>query len=203
MARTSHSSGRREEARLAKRWKKGELEAFEELVLKYQDPVYNLVYRMVGNRQEAEDIAQEAFVKAFTGVDGFDLKMPFGTWMLRISANAAVDHLRRRRRKSEVPLDTAFSRGADRGDGREVVSEPPGSDSDIPENVSLENEVREVVQEALFQLPENYAAVLVLHHMEGMSYSQIGGVLGVPRNTAKTWAHRARGVLCEVLEGVV
>lgn len=195
----------REDARLVKDCIEGDESAFEALVLKYQDQVFGVVYRMVGDREEARDLAQETFVKAFQGLGSFDARLPFRAWLLRIGTNSSIDHLRRRNRSREVsvgppPASGEWTAGpANAG----LPFDPPGPDSDIPENVSMSKETADAVRGALDRLPEKYKAVMVLHHMEGMSYSQIGKVLGVPRNTAKTWGHRARGLLCEALEGVM
>ena len=194
----------REDARLVKECRAGEERAFEALVRKYQHQVYNVVYRMVGDREEALDIAQETFIKTFQGLDAFDLKMPFRAWLLRIGTNSAIDLLRRRGRARDVRVDPAMvgqpAPGVGFGDGE---FDPPAPASEIPENVSLANETADAVREALEILPGNYKAVVVLHHMEGLSYSEIGKVMGVPGNTAKTWGRRARGLLCDALEGVM
>lgn len=195
----------RDDVRLVKKCREGDASAFEELVLKYQGPVYSIAYRMIGDREEARDLAQETFVRAFEGIETFNTRLSFRSWLYRIGTNAAIDLLRRRGRFRGVPVDVAVAAGdppRGRG-GMGVVIELRGSDAEIPENVSVSRETAGVVWDALDELPDNYRAVIVLHHMEGLSYSEIGKVLGVPRNTAKTWGHRARGLLCETLEGVV
>ncbi len=192
-----------QDARLVKACRAGDERAFETLVLKYQDQVFNVVYRMVGDRQEAMDLAQETFIKAFQGLDSFNQGMPFRAWLLRIGTNSAIDLLRRRGRARDVRVD-AEGVGEPAAPGLSPGEfEPRAPASEIPENVSLARETAEVVTEALEMLPDNYKAAVVLHHMEGLSYSEIGKVLGVPRNTAKTWGRRARGLLCDTLEGVM
>jgi RNA polymerase sigma-70 factor, ECF subfamily len=195
----------REDVRLVRRCREGDASAFEELVRRYQGPVYSIAYRMVGDREEARDLAQEAFVRAYEGIDTFNTRMSFRSWLYRIGTNVAIDHLRRKGRFTDIPVEVAVAAGEPTGGGRGmgIVIELRGSEAEIPENVSLSNETAGIVWDALDGLPDNYRAVIVLHHMEGLSYSEIGKVLGVPRNTAKTWGHRARGLLCETLEGVV
>ncbi|MHB8894671.1 MAG: RNA polymerase sigma factor [Candidatus Geothermincolia bacterium] len=195
----------REDARLVRECRDGDERAFEALVLKYQDQVFGVAYRMVSDREEAMDVAQETFIKAFQGLDSFDARMPFRAWLLRIGTNSSIDHLRRRNRSREVRTDGQYPVGDwSAGPANATLAfDPPGPDTDIPENISMSNETAGVVRTALDGLPEKYKAVMVLHHMEGMSYSEIGKVMGVPRNTAKTWGHRARGLLCEALEGVM
>ena len=205
MANTRLSRDGREDARLVKRCRQGDMSAFEDLVYKYQDSVYNIAFRMVGDREQARDLAQETFAKALEGIDTFNTRMPFRAWIYRIGTNASIDHLRRRGRCRDVPVEIAMAAGTGApGDNRYgVVIELPASEAEIPENVSVSNEIVSLVWEALEELPEKYRAVVVLHHIEGVSYAEIGRVLGVPRNTAKTWGHRARNMLCESLEGVV
>jgi RNA polymerase sigma-70 factor (ECF subfamily) len=204
MPNTRLSWDGREDVRLVKRCRQGDAGAFEALVRKYQDPVYSIAYRMVGDREEARDLAQETFVRAFEGIETFNTRMLFRSWLYRIGTNASIDHLRRRARSRDLPVEIAVAAGGNTGrQGYGVVIELPGPASEIPENVSMSNETSGLVWEAVEELPEKYRAVVVLHHMEGMSYAEIGKVMGVPRNTAKTWGHRARGLLCESLEGVV
>lgn len=191
----------REDSRLVRECREGDDRAFEALVYKYQDQVFNVAYRMVGDREEAMDLAQETFIKAYQGLDTFDTAMPFRAWLMRIGTNCSIDLLRKRGRGRDVPPEVTFT-AVSPGEGQ-ARFDPPGPQADIPENVSVSNEVVGVVRGALLELPDNYRAVVVLHHLEGMSYSEIGAVMGVPRNTAKTWGHRARGMLCLSLEGVM
>jgi RNA polymerase sigma-70 factor, ECF subfamily len=197
----SLSRDSREDWNLVGECRAGEDRAFEALVLKYQDQVFGVACRMVSDREEAKDIAQETFIKAYQGLDSFDTRLPFKAWLLRIGTNTSIDHLRKRNRSKELSGQGAYQ--GDAGAAASPAFDPPGPESDIPENISLSNETAGVVRGALEDLPEKYKAVMVLHHMEGLSYSEIGKVMGVPRNTAKTWGHRARGLLCEALEGVM
>ena len=205
MPKTRLSRDGREDARLVKRCRQGDTGAFEGLVYKYQDNVYNIAYRMVGDREQARDLTQETFTRAFEGIDSFNTRMLFRSWLYRIGTNASIDQLRRRGKYRDLPVEIAVAAGAgapeDNGYG--VVIELPASEAEIPENVSVSNEIASMVWGALEELPGKYRAVIVLHHIEGKSYAEIGRVLGVPRNTAKTWGHRARNMLCESLEGVV
>ena len=191
----------REDARLVKRCRAGEKEAFAALVERYEDAVYNICYRMVGDREEARDLAQEAFVRAYEGLGGFRAGMPFRAWLFRIATNASIDHLRRRARKPEVARVSADGAELDeksRAAEVRAVGRVPG-----PEETALASEVTRAVHGALAELPDNYRAAVVLYHLEGMSFAEVGSVLCVPRNTAKTWAHRGRAALAASLEGVI
>lgn len=201
MPDTKLSADGREDARMVKKCLRGDPDAFAALVVKYQDPVFNTAYRMVGDREVARDLAQEAFVRAFEGMAEFDPGMPFRPWVFRICTNAAIDHLRRSSRRGEVGIDDAFPSG-------EISGEMPGGPTvspqeRTPETESIENETSLAVHRALQGLPDNYRAVVVLHYIEGMSFREIAAMMGIPRNTAKTWAKRARAILHESLEGVI
>jgi len=194
----------REDARLVRECRAGSERAFEALIGRHQDQVFNVACRMVGDREEALDLAQETFIKAFQGLGDFKEEMPFRAWLMRICTNSAIDLLRRRGRRREFAVDMRPSSGGPAAPGALAPAlEPRAPAREIPENVSLSNETAEAVYGGLETLPDKYRAVLVLHHMEQMSYSEIGKVLGVPRNTAKTWGYRARGLLCQALEGVM
>lgn len=195
----------REDARLVRECREGDDRAFEALVRRYQDQVFGVAYRMLSDREEAMDIAQETFIKAYQGLHSFDARLPFRAWLLKIGTNSSIDHLRRRNRSREVRSDGYLLSGewVAGPSNAGAPFDPPGPASEIPENVSVANETAEVVRGALDGLPEKYKAVMVLYHMEGLSYSEIGRVMGIPRNTAKTWGLRARSLLCEALEGVM
>jgi RNA polymerase sigma-70 factor, ECF subfamily len=191
-----------EDARLVRSCRRGDLDAFAELVEKYQDGVYGVVYRMTGDREEARDIAQDTFVKALDGMGRFREHMPFRPWLYRIATNASIDHLRSARRTRQVALESCA--GGDSTPLAGVVRlEPRASLREVPEQAALDNELREIVNRAIDDLPEQYKAVVVLHHLEGLSYTEVGKVLGVPGNTAKTWGTRARALLCDSLKEVV
>jgi len=187
-----------EDARLARRFIEGEREAFSVLVKRYEEPVFNVIMRMVGDREEARDLAQEAFVRAFEGIETFDCSLPFGAWMYRIAVNVSIDHLRRKK-LNRVPLDEAFFDGEIPSHNEERAK----GHLQQPEETSIRNETSQALREALIELPDKYRAVIVLHHLEGMSYAEISKVLGVPKNTAKTWGRRGRLILSELLEGVI
>jgi len=191
-----------EDARLVRSCRRGDTGAFAELVEKYQDGIYSVAYRMVGDREEARDIAQDTFVKALEGMGRFRERMPFRPWLYRIATNASIDHLRSARRNRQVALESSAG-GDDAPVARVIRMEPRASLRDGPEQAAIDNELREVVHRAIDELPEKYKAVVVLHHMEGLSYTEVGKVLGVPGNTAKTWGTRARALLCDSLKEVV
>lgn len=189
----------REDARLVRLCRHGDGEAFAALVERYEDPVYNIVFRMVGEREEARDLAQEVFLKAYERLDTYDPGFPFGPWIYRIATNQAIDSLRRKK-GTLVSIDS-WSGDSQTLPERAIATSAP--EAELPEEVTIGNEVARVVRGAILCLPANYRAVVVLHHLEELSYAETGKVMGIPKNTAKTWARRARAMLCESLEEVI
>lgn len=163
----------------------GDQAAFGQLMHRYSGAVYNLAYRMLGNQQDAEDAAQEIFLRAYNRLESFDRSRRFSTWLLSIGSNYCIDRLRRRRFAWMTLDDVAFW----------LASDLPG-----PERTALEQERRVVVQRALEQLPPNYRLVTVLHYWHDMSYSEIAEATGLTESTIKTRLHRARHMLAEALD---
>ena len=155
----------------------GEADAFGELVRRYQTSVYNVCYRLLGDRAEAEDQSQEAFLRAYRRLGSYDDQRPFGPWMRRVAANLCLNALQRRR--AAMPLD-------------EELEEVPGEASDLPEPSSDRREEIERVRRALLRLPAHYRAVIELRHYQGMSYDEIAGALGIDPGDVRTRLFRAR-----------
>lgn len=168
----------------------GDRKAYAVLVERYKDLVHDLVYRMVGDAGKAEDIAQEAFVKAYLSLRQFRGESRFSTWLCRIAMNRCKDMLRTRSR--EVLML----------DGRD--GEPYPSDlTDERETpaVTLEQREREeVLRRALARLPRKYREAVVLRHIEGMDFNQIGSLLGIAAGAAKVRTFRGREMLRSLLE---
>lgn len=174
-----------DESRLIVHAREGDQAAFRELVERYQGAVYNLAYRMLGSPDEAEDAAQEIFVRVYRQLASYDVARKFSTWILAIATNYCIDQLRRRRLQL-VPLETivpwARSREAS------------------PERESLDREARDEIQALLRRLPEKYRAVLVLRYWQDLSCAEIGEVLHLPEGTVKTQLHRARQALARLMQ---
>jgi len=169
----------------------GDTRAFEELVLRYQDRLYNAVVHTVGCADEARDIVQEAFFSAFRKLASFQRTASFYTWLFRIAFNASISH--RRRRRPALTVDAL----KDEHD-REPVDhrEPPESRMERAERVLQ-------VQTALGKLSEEHRAILVLREMEQMDYEAIAETLELPVGTVRSRLHRARSQLKEILEGML
>ncbi len=165
----------------------GETRMFGELVRRYQDPVYGMVARAVGAGEDAEDVAQEVFLRVFRGLDGFKGESKFSTWLYRVTWNLCADWLRRNRRpdRRTAKVDEADSLA----DGRVDL-----------EGGLLEQEQRAAVRRALDRLDEKYRGVVDLHYYQKLSYDQIAAVLDLPLKTVETRLYRARKMLRECLE---
>jgi RNA polymerase sigma-70 factor (ECF subfamily) len=172
----------------------GDLGAFEALVLKYEKMVYGISYRMLLDREEAQDAAQEAFLKAFRALPSFKGGSKFATWLYRIAANACLDLLRKRKSYSELSLDAQ----TEDEDGARGGFDVADGAADI--EAALEGkEFRALVREAVDGLPDAHRAIIVMRDFQDMEYAEIAGVLGCPEGTVKSRINRARGRLKRIL----
>jgi RNA polymerase sigma-70 factor (ECF subfamily) len=172
---------------------RGNEAAFGRLVARYAAPVTNLAHRVVRDRDEAEDVAQETFIKAHGALGRFDPTFPFRVWLFRIAYNAAIDHVRRRRSGS-VSIDTPRRIG-----GEEVEWELVDRRSPSPEDRLLAGDRRAILDRAIAELPPALRAAIVLRHVEDLSYDEIATTLGVPLGTVKIRIHRGREALARIL----
>ncbi|MGC8874162.1 MAG: RNA polymerase sigma factor [Chloroflexia bacterium] len=163
----------------------GDQEAFAQLVQRYQRQVYNLAYRMLGNVQDAEDVAQETFLRAYRALDAFEIGKKFSCWLLSIASNLCIDLLRRRKFAWLSLQDVSYRTAA-------AQEEPVGS--------ALRREQAHEVQRLLSRLPEKYRVVVVLRYWYDLSYEEIVEVTGLSLNTVKTRLHRARAMLARAIE---
>jgi RNA polymerase sigma-70 factor, ECF subfamily len=173
-----------EEALLISRARDGDQDAFRQLVERYQGAVYNLAYRMLGDPGDAEDAAQEIFVRIYRQLGRYDAARKFSTWTLAIATNYCIDQLRRRRMQL-VPLENIIPWARAREAG--------------PEGEAITQEERDEVQRLITKLPEKYRAPLILRYFEELSCAEIADVLGMPEGTVKTQIHRARKALGKLL----
>jgi RNA polymerase sigma-70 factor (ECF subfamily) len=169
----------------------GDKKAFEELVIIYQDKVYTLSYYLAGNHSDAQDLAQEVFLKAYSSLRSFRLEADLGTWLHRITVNTWSNM--RRGRNQVLSLDDPLQT-EDGEMERPLADGDPTSD---PAVALEEKEVQVMVQHAIRSLPEEYRAVLVLREMEGYTYEEIAGIMGCSLGTVKSRLNRARRALKE------
>jgi RNA polymerase sigma-70 factor (ECF subfamily) len=164
----------------------GRVNAFEELIAPYQDRLYNTLYRMLGNAEDAAELFQEAMIRVFRGLGSYQGDSSFYTWLYRIVLNVAFTH-RRRHRLRVVSVESVAGGG---------VLDFTDQDEAIRPGRSLEDrETRDVIERALADVPEVYRAVLVLKDVEGLKYEEIAEILDVPIGTVRSRLHRAR---CEM-----
>lgn len=166
-----------DDTELVRRTLSGERRAFGILVDRYQSPVYGLALRMIGDRDEAEDVAQATFLKAFEKLGTYDTRYKFFSWLYRIAHNEAVNAALRRGRVERL--------------GDEVAS------SDGPDD---RIDIQDILEAALQELSMDHRSVLVLKHLEGMSYEEVAAVLGIPEKTVKSRLFSARMTLRDVLK---
>ena len=169
----------------------GDKGAFGKLVERYQDRVFNTLVRLLGNRDDARDIVQDAFVQAFVKLDSFRGDAKFYTWLYRIAMNLALSH--RRRRRPTASLDAA----------KENIGEEPESQQPTAAQELIERERAEQLQQALLQLNDGHRQILVLRELEGFSYEAISEILELPVGTVRSRLFRARLQLKEQLQAML
>jgi len=186
----------RELAALAAR---GREPAFRELLGRYERPVFSLIYRMVRDRTLAEDLSQEAFVRAFNAIGTYKPSYKFSNWILKIANNHTIDHLRKRQ------LDTVSIHGSPHATTADEVSQTQvvvASDDESPAAYVEHKELGSQIELAIGELREEYRTVIVLRHVEGYAYDEIAEIMDVPLGTVKTYLHRARAELRKTLAHV-
>jgi RNA polymerase sigma-70 factor (ECF subfamily) len=179
---------------LVERWQAGDQSAFEALIRRHESRVFGLLMRMLGNREDAQDVAQEAFLSLHRHGHRFRYEARFSTFVFRVAANAALNRRRTlgRKRARLVELRTRQAAGDDL----------PASPRD-PESVVVGKQTQIQVQDALLRLPDDLRMVITLYDIEGLSYREISSVLEIPEGTVKSRIHRARNALRDRLKGWV
>jgi len=190
-----------DDAALVAECRKGRMEAFGSLVAKYQDRLYNTLLRFCGDRDEAADLCQEAFVRAMEKISGFRSRSRFYTWLYRIAVNLAIS---RRRREKRVRFNS-LTPDPELGDGQAagLTAELAARRQTDPVRAAMGRETQSRVLEALEALDDEHRVVVVLRDIEEMDYSQMAAVLSVPVGTVKSRLHRARCLLRERLVDIV
>lgn len=166
--------------------RKGDQDAFAELVYTFQDPVYNLCYRMLGESGEAEDAAQEAFLRVYTHLHRYDTNRSFKTWAMSIASNHCIDRLRKRRMQF-VSLDDEPTAAA-----LALSSRDPS-----PEQTALQNERSEALQELLLKLDASYRMAVILRYWYDYSYAEIAQTMNTTESAIKSRLFRARRALAD------
>ena len=171
-----------------KQVKNGDQNAFAEIVELYKDKVFQLCYRMLGNRHEAEDIAQEAFLRAYVNIHSYDTKRKFSTWLYRIATNLSIDRIRKKKPDYYLDAEVAGAEGL-------TMYSQVAADVMLPEDEVESLELQEIIQNEILKLPDKYRSVIVLKYIDELSLKEISEILDLPVGTVKTRIHRGREAL--------
>lgn len=181
---------------LVKRAKKGDGKAYDELNRLYKDAVYSIIYRMVHNRQEAEDLTQEAFIKAYNSINSFNEEYAFSTWLFKIATNNCIDFFRKRKLRTYSMEKTVKYK--DDEIQIEYADPNPTAEKEL-----LSSEKSRMIKHAVEKLPEKYKTAIVLRHHEERSYEEIAEILNLPLGTVKARIFRAREMLKKSLKDIL
>ena len=181
---------------LVVRAQKGSEKAYCELLDRYQRPVFSLIYRMVRDREQAEDLTQETFVRVFNHIDRYDPAYKFSSWIFKIATNLTIDWLR----KKEVPtVSIDGSRYATTSDEIEASTITVESKDETPEELLIARELGDEIEQAIGRLRPEYKTAILLRHVEDKPYEEIAQIMSLPLGTVKTYIHRGRKELQELL----
>jgi len=161
----------------------GNQEAFAELVSRYKNLVYSVILRMINDHEEANDLAQEVFIKVYKNLDKYSPEYKFSTWIMRITTNLVID-FRRKKKQEIISID-------------DIEYEPASLDT--PEGSYIEKEQKNLLNLAIKNLPDMYKIPIVLYHQQGLSYQEIGDIIGEPLSKVKNRIFRGRKMLKENL----
>ncbi|MEX2191159.1 MAG: sigma-70 family RNA polymerase sigma factor [Bacteroidota bacterium] len=170
----------------------GHQAAFARLRQKYHDAIYNLIYRMIREKDEVEDLTQEAFIKAFGSLSSFNDEFAFSTWLYKIATNNCIDHIRRRKLQTfsiDKPIESKES---------DFSFELPDT-NDEPDQEMITLQRKKLLDDAINSLPPKYRQVIVMRHKEEMEYQEIALILKLPLGTVKAHIFRAREMLYKYL----
>lgn len=178
---------------LLEKAKAGDTAAFEELIDSYLKKIFNLAYRIIGDYDDAADLAQDALIRIFRSISGFKEQSSFSTWVYRITTNVCLDEIRKRKNKKVLSLDEEIH--MEDGDlKRQIMSDDPQ-----PDEVAETEELRSIINNAISSLPEDQRIVISLRDIQGLSYEEISEVLDCPVGTVKSRINRSRQALKNVL----
>ena len=184
-----------QEALLIEKARDGDISAFEKLISLYEKKIYNYCYRMTNNHEDAEDLAQEVFIKVYRNLNKFKGNSKFSTWIYRIAYNTCVDKYRKKRKAKIFSLDYFNDEG--------VGNMQPVSDNPLPEDEVIQKERYERIQACIASLKPKYKTVIILRDIQNYSYEEIAEILQLPLGTVKSHINRARAALTDALKGKI
>jgi len=179
---------------LLKRSKAGDVDAFEQLIEGYQRKIFNLALRIIGNYDDASDLAQEVLIRIYKSIGGFKEQSSFSTWVYRITTNVCLDDLRKKKNRKVISLDEEI-RVEDGEMKRQIVSDDP-----LPDDVAEKSELRKTVFNAINNLSAEHRIIIVLRELHGFSYEEIAKIIKCPKGTVKSRINRARQALKCILQ---
>jgi len=172
---------------------KGDQSSYDRLMKKYYKLVHNLIYRMIYNKEDVEDLTQEAFIKAFNSLEKFDHQFAFSTWLYKIASNNCIDYLRKKKLNT-ISIDKEFD-----SEDEDLRFEIPDNDYKPDKNI-LDTERKKILEDAIESLPEKYKTVILLRHQDEMEYEEIAKKLSIPLGTVKAHIFRGRELLNRYLK---
>lgn len=181
-----------DDKKVIKRAAKGDADAFEQLVLTFQTPIYNLCLRMTGNPEDAADLTQEAFLKAWRSLGSFQFEAAFSTWLYRLASNTCLDYLRSVKRRPQVSLTVEDA------DSETQTMDLPDT-APLPEDAVIAKEEGELLSKAMLKLDEQQRQILTLRVVNDLSYAQIAEILQIKEGTVKSRLARSRDALRKIL----
>ncbi|HZY10489.1 MAG TPA: sigma-70 family RNA polymerase sigma factor [Bacteroidota bacterium] len=193
---TKKIDSRKEDSHLIHSALHGDQPAFQELMRKYHDAIFNLIYRIVHNKEQGEDLTQETFVKAFASLRSFNEEYAFSTWLYKIATNCSIDYLRKKKLETfsiDKPIAVEES---------DYKYELPDT-SYQPDRDIIQQQRLKIIEEAINKLPERYKRVIILRHTEERDYAEIAKMLKLPIGTVKAHIFRARELLNKYLRGKI
>ena len=182
-----------DEKELIERCKKGDIDAFDQLIRSYEKRVYNFAYHMAQNQAQAEDVMQEAFIRVFNSIHTFRGEANFSTWLFKIVTNVFLDERKRAKSRQTVPLDEFIELEED------TVTRQIEDTGPTPDVVVQTRERDQLLKDAIQTLPEYQRAMVVFYHFQGKSYEEIADIMNLPIGTVKSRLNRARLALKEKL----
>jgi RNA polymerase sigma-70 factor (ECF subfamily) len=189
-------SNKRNDVELVRKAKEGDGKAYDELTLLYKDVVFKIINRMVHNKQEAEDLTQEAFIKAYNSITSFNEEYAFSTWLFKIATNNCIDFFRKRKMRTHSMDETI------RYKDDEIQQEYADPDPDVEHEIIASEKTR-MIRKAIDELPDKYRTVIRLRHQDEKSYEDIAEILDLPLGTVKARIFRAREMLNKSLRKVL
>lgn len=189
----SRQASKEADIEMIKEVRDGHPTAYQGLVEKYQNRIYNMIYGMVRNREDARDLTQDAFVKAYQKLDSFRLEASFYTWLYRISMNASIDFIRKSKRRGTTEFDESIA--VKESDG--AIAEFHHADS--PSKELERKQLYKSIMGALQKLPEDQRQAILLRELEGFSYQEISDIMGIPEGTVMSRLFYARKRLQQLL----